>query len=210
MGRFHSIGFIFAMTRACETIEVPAQDPKLTPGFSPPLRTLYGVGFDHVATPSQPIVGVVRDKDTGKPIPGVVIQSKNLAGSDWPDLRTIKELLFSREKLTEPARGVRPYWRIDVIQVPAARDYLEGIIATQLEAVHQFVMRIEPILASFQIFDDVGQVSCVARGPPTVTRAPPALDRPTDAAHADLDASQRLALQVEDAAGDRNVSPSPA
>jgi hypothetical protein len=80
--------YIFAMTRAGETIEVPAQDPKIMPGYTPPLRTLYGVGFDLVATPSQPIVGVVRDKDTGKPIPGVVIQSKDLAGGDWLDLRT--------------------------------------------------------------------------------------------------------------------------
>src|SRR5262249_29193939 len=79
--------YVFAMTRACETIEVPAQDPKLTPGFSIPVRTHYGVGFDHVATPSQPIVGVVRDKDTGKPIPGAVVRSKTLVESRF-DLRT--------------------------------------------------------------------------------------------------------------------------
>jgi RNA polymerase sigma factor (sigma-70 family) len=42
--------------------------------------TYYGADFDHTAAPTRPIVGVVRDKDTGKPIPGVVIQSNRFAG----------------------------------------------------------------------------------------------------------------------------------
>ena len=33
----------------------------------------YGARFDHVAAPTRPIVGTVRDKDTGAPIPGVHI-----------------------------------------------------------------------------------------------------------------------------------------
>ena len=33
----------------------------------------YGARFDHVAAPARPIVGTVRDKDTGAPIPGVHI-----------------------------------------------------------------------------------------------------------------------------------------
>ena len=33
----------------------------------------YGARFDHVAAPARPIVGTVRDKDTGAPIPGVQI-----------------------------------------------------------------------------------------------------------------------------------------
>src|SRR5262249_5178287 len=57
------------------------------PGFPPPLRAHYGIRFDHVATPSQRIVGVVRDKDTGKPIAGAVVRSKTLADGPW-DLRT--------------------------------------------------------------------------------------------------------------------------
>ena len=33
--------------------------------------TAYGASFDHVAAPAKPIAGVVRDKDTGKPLAGV-------------------------------------------------------------------------------------------------------------------------------------------
>jgi RNA polymerase sigma factor (sigma-70 family) len=33
----------------------------------------YGASFDHVARPSRPIRGVIRDKATGKPVPGVEI-----------------------------------------------------------------------------------------------------------------------------------------
>jgi RNA polymerase sigma factor (sigma-70 family) len=42
----------------------------------------YGATFDHVAAPTQPIVGAVRDKDTGEPLAGVTVQSEKLAGSD--------------------------------------------------------------------------------------------------------------------------------
>jgi RNA polymerase sigma factor (sigma-70 family) len=37
--------------------------------------TYYGAGFDHVAMPSRPVLGVVRGKDTGKPLAGVRIES---------------------------------------------------------------------------------------------------------------------------------------
>src|SRR5262249_45614824 len=43
--------------------------------------TYHGATFDHAATPCKPIVGVVRDKDTGKPIPGAIVQSYRIAGS---------------------------------------------------------------------------------------------------------------------------------
>jgi RNA polymerase sigma factor (sigma-70 family) len=35
--------------------------------------TAYGASFDHVAAPAKPIAGVVRDKDTGKPLAGVKV-----------------------------------------------------------------------------------------------------------------------------------------
>jgi protocatechuate 3,4-dioxygenase beta subunit len=44
--------------------------------------TYYGATFEHLAAPSRPILGVVRDLDTGKPIPGVTIQSDRFAGSN--------------------------------------------------------------------------------------------------------------------------------
>jgi RNA polymerase sigma factor (sigma-70 family) len=42
--------------------------------------TYYGANFDHTAAPTRPIVGVVRDKDTGKPLAGVTIQSDKFVG----------------------------------------------------------------------------------------------------------------------------------
>jgi RNA polymerase sigma factor (sigma-70 family) len=42
--------------------------------------TYYGANFDHPAALSRPIVGVVRDKDTGKPLAGVTVQSDKFAG----------------------------------------------------------------------------------------------------------------------------------
>ncbi len=56
--------------------------------------TLYGNGFDHIAAPGRPIVGVVRDKDTGKPIPGAMVTSYQRAGSHISavtDLRTVAD-----------------------------------------------------------------------------------------------------------------------
>ncbi len=39
-----------------------------------------GSDFEYVAAPCQPIVGVIRDKDTGKPLPGAVVRSYAFAG----------------------------------------------------------------------------------------------------------------------------------
>lgn len=41
--------------------------------------TYYGATFDHLAAPTRPIVGLVRDKDTGKPIAGIPIVSERFA-----------------------------------------------------------------------------------------------------------------------------------
>ena len=40
-----------------------------------PPRTFLGASFEYAAEPTVPIVGVVRDEETGEPLPGVVIQS---------------------------------------------------------------------------------------------------------------------------------------
>jgi RNA polymerase sigma factor (sigma-70 family) len=44
--------------------------------------TYYGTSFDHLAAPTRPIVGVVRDKDSGKPLAGVTVQSDKFAGDN--------------------------------------------------------------------------------------------------------------------------------
>ncbi len=43
-----------------------------------------GSTIEHIAAPCQPIVGVIRDKDTGKPLPGAVVRSYVFAGPKVP------------------------------------------------------------------------------------------------------------------------------
>ncbi|MFI5457385.1 MAG: hypothetical protein ACHRXM_18225 [Isosphaerales bacterium] len=43
------------------------------------VTTYYAASFQHVAAPTKPIVGVVRDKDTKKPLAGITIRSHMLA-----------------------------------------------------------------------------------------------------------------------------------
>jgi RNA polymerase sigma factor (sigma-70 family) len=82
---------VFAMTRAGQELRVPGYRqymPRTT------MLTLHGNGFGHVAAPCKPIVGVVRDKDTGKPIPGAIVTSYQRAGdpiSARTDLQTVAD-----------------------------------------------------------------------------------------------------------------------
>jgi protocatechuate 3,4-dioxygenase beta subunit len=63
---------IRVMTRASEDFRFPTQKeyPK---GHS---VAYLGTGFELLAAPSRPVVGIVRDKDTGKPLAGVTIESR--------------------------------------------------------------------------------------------------------------------------------------
>jgi RNA polymerase sigma factor (sigma-70 family) len=68
-------------TRPGEAVKVPSieADPEYgTPKID---VTYYGPGFRHVAAPTRPIVGVVRDKDTKQPLAGVTIRSYKLANN---------------------------------------------------------------------------------------------------------------------------------
>jgi RNA polymerase sigma factor (sigma-70 family) len=42
-----------------------------------------GSEFEYLAAPCQPIVGVIRDKDTGKPLPGAIVRSYVFARSNY-------------------------------------------------------------------------------------------------------------------------------
>jgi beta-lactamase regulating signal transducer with metallopeptidase domain len=66
---------IRVMTRKSEPISVnPAE------GNSSRERELcYGARFDYAAAPTKPIVGIVRDQDSGKPLPGVLISDHESA-----------------------------------------------------------------------------------------------------------------------------------
>jgi len=70
------------LTRPGQTLAVMEHKPsdpldKLT------FMTYYGANFQHAAAPTKPIVGVVRDKDTKKPLAGVTIQSLKLANKPY-------------------------------------------------------------------------------------------------------------------------------
>jgi len=71
---------IFAATRPGGLIEVPGQ---WSPSDKLKTSLVYGMPFDFAAAPCKPIVGVVRDKDTGKPIPGAIVTSFQFAGSNY-------------------------------------------------------------------------------------------------------------------------------
>ena len=72
------------VTRRDLTIRVPDFGPG---NLSFPLN-YYGARFDHVAEPSRPIVGVVRDKDSGKPLAGAVVRSSRAIGNPGRFIRT--------------------------------------------------------------------------------------------------------------------------
>src|SRR5262245_40290756 len=70
------------LTRVGKPVEVP--EVPANPGFGVPRRidtTYYGSTFLPVVGATKPIVGVVRDRDTKKPLAGVTIRSHKLASS---------------------------------------------------------------------------------------------------------------------------------
>jgi RNA polymerase sigma factor (sigma-70 family) len=82
---------VYTLTRPGETIRVPGYRRYLP---NTDILTVCGNGFDFVAAPCKPIVGFVRDKDTGKPIPGAVVTSYKRADSpihSVTDLRAVAD-----------------------------------------------------------------------------------------------------------------------
>ncbi len=51
--------------------------PTVLPSAGPPL---YGLTFDHLAQPARPVVGTVRDRETGRPLAGVEVSGHAVAG----------------------------------------------------------------------------------------------------------------------------------
>jgi RNA polymerase sigma factor (sigma-70 family) len=50
--------------------------------FAPEPHGCFGADFTVSAAPARPVVGVVRDIDTGRPVPGAVVQSYRFAGHE--------------------------------------------------------------------------------------------------------------------------------
>jgi hypothetical protein len=65
-----------AMTRASEAIKLLKQKDEPRRGTV----TYYGASFDLPAAPTRPVEGIVRDKDTGKPLAGITVESARIAG----------------------------------------------------------------------------------------------------------------------------------
>ena len=65
-------------------------------GFSnqlgPGTQTIYGADFIYTAGPGRPVEGVVRDAKTGAPREGVTVVSERFAGSDYGEIRTLKDI----------------------------------------------------------------------------------------------------------------------
>jgi RNA polymerase sigma factor (sigma-70 family) len=72
---------ISVMTRAEAPIRLPREKNRAD---RRPL-THYGARFDLVVPPTKPVVGVVRDRDTGKPLADVTVHSHIIAGASLPD-----------------------------------------------------------------------------------------------------------------------------
>ena len=68
---------VYVLTRDVPTISVKEPEP-----FSVRTVVYYGARFDHAAARTRPIVGTVRDQDTGAPIAGVHIKGMPNLGND--------------------------------------------------------------------------------------------------------------------------------
>jgi len=79
---------VHARTRPGKTIVVP--DPIGMP--NPKNWNFYGADFEHAGNPSIPIVGTVKDVDTGKPLPGVIICQRS---HSWEPVFRIEAFVYA-------------------------------------------------------------------------------------------------------------------
>jgi RNA polymerase sigma factor (sigma-70 family) len=63
---------VMARTRPGATLRVPAYKDV----DQPEMITIYGATFEHVAGPTRPIEGVVRDLETGRPLAGIMVHGE--------------------------------------------------------------------------------------------------------------------------------------
>jgi RNA polymerase sigma factor (sigma-70 family) len=96
-----------ALTREGEIIEVPEWKPTGEPGPTRPPVTYYPATFIHAAAPTKPIVGVVRDRDTNKPLAGFTVRSYKLANNPLHGIDFIQTMtdVQGRYRLTGMPKG---------------------------------------------------------------------------------------------------------
>jgi RNA polymerase sigma factor (sigma-70 family) len=73
---------VMVRTRPGATSRLPVMKgaDELDPEDRPAPLTFYCATFDHVAGPTRPIEGVVRDLDTGRPLEGIMVHGEDTAG----------------------------------------------------------------------------------------------------------------------------------
>jgi RNA polymerase sigma factor (sigma-70 family) len=71
--------YLHVRTRPGEAIKVGSLEADSEYGTPRIDTTYYGASFRHVAGATKPVVGVVRDKDTKKPLAGFTVRSEKLA-----------------------------------------------------------------------------------------------------------------------------------
>jgi hypothetical protein len=69
------------LTRPGKTIEATAFEGRPEMGDPRRVTTYYAPGFRHATSPSRPVVGIVRDRDTKKLLAGVSIRNLKLANN---------------------------------------------------------------------------------------------------------------------------------
>jgi RNA polymerase sigma factor (sigma-70 family) len=53
--------------------------------------TIYGAQFEHVAGPTRPVEGVVRDQDTGEPLKGIMVRGEHSLGNPLVYVQSISD-----------------------------------------------------------------------------------------------------------------------
>jgi protocatechuate 3,4-dioxygenase beta subunit len=98
------------LTRVEKTIELTYTKGHPGDGEAGTVTTYYGASFKHAAAPTRPIVGVVRDRDTKKPLAGAMVRSYSVATGPsshrvlYPPVRTTTDA-EGRYRLTGMPKG---------------------------------------------------------------------------------------------------------
>src|SRR5262249_37952461 len=126
--------------------------------------TYYGASFDHTAAPTRPIVGVVRDRDTGKLLAGVTVQSHRFAGTNTGGDSSVRAVTDKdgRYRLVGMPKGVGNV----IVAVPAAGQ-------PYLRSEHEVAdpLGLEPVTVDFALKRGVlvkGRVTDKATGRPVL------------------------------------------
>ncbi|HKB04378.1 MAG TPA: carboxypeptidase-like regulatory domain-containing protein, partial [Gemmataceae bacterium] len=124
---------VLVMTRPGETVlATPPEPPRpggpiAFPGTADGRYTVYGSKPDHAAGPSRPVTGVVRDLDTGQPVPGAVVTLQGVGGP--PDRRPVHvwTTADAEGRYTLTGAPVRKGCLLSV-QAPADQPYLAAMV----------------------------------------------------------------------------------